>query len=363
MRIPVGLVRRGVWCVPLSLMLSLVLPSAVATPAPQESSRIPFAERFRAVQHGGLVRAANSSITCRSAVAEGAKPCSQARSGAGTNGDYEMFYSDVDSDPNTYNSTRAELRIPSGSRVSYARLYWGGNLRVGEQKPPEDNGRVLIAEPGGQYQELLADTTIGHRTTGHTDGYQASADVTRLVRESGPGYYTVAQVNVAMGHSRAGAWGGWTLVVAYENSREPMRHLAIWDGFESLGSGRDGLSVRIGDMKIPARASGHAGIVAYNGDRHTGNDTLSVGTGKGGSVRLGDGANPVNDVMNSTIAEYGRNVAGREPDYMNTLGYDSDVFDIGPALKSGGSGLDFRFGTGNESYQVGALFVQADTIR
>ena len=118
--------------------------------------------------------------------------------------------------------------------MTYARLYWGGNLRVGEQKPPKDNGRVLIAEPGGAYKEVLADTVVGHRAAHGADAFQASADVTQLVRDSGQGLYTVAQVNVAKGRSAAGAWGGWTLVVAYENPAEPLRDLSVWDGFDAL---------------------------------------------------------------------------------------------------------------------------------
>lgn len=378
MRMPTALAVRGALGALLSLTLSAALPSAVAATAPQqpsessessgpsessESSRIPFAERYRAVQHGGVVRAANSSITCRSAAATGALPCGAARGGAGANGDYEMFYVDVDDDPNTYNSSRAQLELPAGSRVSYARLYWGGNLRVGEQKPAKDNDRVLIAEQGGSYKEVLADTVTGHRTTAHTDAFQASADVTPLVRRSGAGEYTVAQVNVAMGRSAAGAWGGWTLVVAYENEREPLRHIALWDGFEALGPTRKNRSVALSGMSIPARASGHAGVVAYNGDRGAGNDSLSVRADSRSAVRISDSANPVNDVMNSSIADYGTSVDSRRPAYRNTLGYDSDVFDIAPALRSGGSALTFRFGTRDEGYLTGALFLQADARR
>lgn len=148
-----------------------------------------------------------------------------------------MFYSEVDKDPDTYNSTRAELKVPQGAKVAYARLYWGGNLRVGEQKPPEDNGRVLVAEPGGAYKEVLADTVIGHRSDAGSDAYQASADVTPLVRKGGAGMWTVAQLNIAMGHSAVGAWGGWTLVVAYEHPKEPLRRVSVHDGFDGLVPG------------------------------------------------------------------------------------------------------------------------------
>ncbi|WP_201452524.1 DUF3344 domain-containing protein [Streptomyces sp. HM190] len=342
---------------------------APATAAPQappapEAERLAFTERYRAVQHGGIVRAANSSITCRvpsvPAPLPGDSSCSAARAGrTGVNGDFDMFYIDVDRDPNTYNSSRGEVRLPRGARVSYARLYWGGNLRVGEQKPPKDNGRVLIAEPGGQYKEVLADNVVGHRVARGADAYQASADVTRLVRSSGSGLYTVAQVNVAMGRSAAGAWGGWTLMVAYENPAEPLRHLAMWDGFDALAKGGE---QRIGmrGPAFPKRARGQVGLVAYNGDRGRTGDSLTVSTGQGAAVALHDAANPADDVLNSTISGPGTAGVRRTPAYSNTLGYDSDVLELGDGIRRGGDQLAFRIVSQRDAAWVGALFVAVD---
>jgi hypothetical protein len=354
---------RGAVCAVVSLALSAALSSAAAAPAPRESSRIPFNERYHVTQHGGIARAANSSVTCGHAVVGANSPCASAQLGVtGANSDYQMAYIDIDADANTYNSSSADLRMPPGSRVSYARLYWGGNLRAGEQKPAKDDGRVLIAEPGGQYKQVLADTVGGHRTTSRTDGFQASADVTKLVRASGSGAYTVAQVNVAKGHSTAGTWGGWTLVVAYENAQQPLRKLALWDGYEPLEATGGEVVVNLKGMRIPTRSRGLAGLVAYNGDRGTGNDTFSVAVDGKRPQLLNDAANPVNDVMNSTITDFGQETV-RQPAHRNTLGFDSDVFDITPALASGGDRLTFRFGAGNEGYLLGALFVQADSGR
>ncbi|MEU0900621.1 DUF3344 domain-containing protein [Streptomyces massasporeus] len=329
----------------------------VAAPAP-EAERLSFTERYRALQHGGIVRAANASITCRTAQSPS---CPEVQAGGpGVNGDFDMFYVDVDRDANTYNSSRAEVRLPNGSRVTYARLYWGGNLRVGEQKPPQDNGRVLIAEPGGEYKELLADTTVGHRVMDGMDAFQASADVTRLVREGGAGLYTVAQINIAMGRSTAGAWGGWTLVVAYENPAEPLRHLAVWDGFTPLGPGA-GQEIGLSGLGFPAGAWGRAGLVTYNGDRGTGGDSLTVTSGQSESA-LTSAANPRDDVLNSTISEPGAD-ASRVPAYANTLGYDSDVFDLGSALQHGGDRATFRIQSQQDAAWAGVLFVAVDARR
>ena len=370
MRISPGLLLRRAM-VGVFALAAICTPGGTATAAPpvaeksgKEAARLAFAPRYRALQHGGIVRAANASISCRATLGTcaGVRKGERLASGTGgtkaaVNGDFDMFYVDVDSDPNTYNSSRAEVRVPQGGRVSYARLYWGGNLKVGEQKPPKDNGRVLIAEPGGEYKELLADSVVGHRVARGADAFQASADVTKLVRESGSGLYTVAQINVAMGRSTAGAWGGWTLVVAYEKAAEPLRHLAVWDGFDTLESRKGDVPlVRLAELKFPAGANGRAGLVAYNGDRGSPGDSLTVSVA-GRTTVLGDAANPLDDVLNSTI---GGAASERVPAYANTLGYDSDVFELGTALRHGGDQLAFRLVSQRDAAWAGALFVAVD---
>lgn len=355
------------------LGFSLALPAAGAVSAPAEMPEIPFTQRYAAVQHGGFVRASNSGISCDRREDPDAEPCGAVRQGAaGVNSEFYMFYSDLDRDPNTYNSTRAELLVPAGARITYARLYWGGNLRVGEQKPPEDNGRVLIAEPGGAYKEVLADTRVGHRTADGSDAYQASADVTPLVRRFGAGLWTVAQVNIARGHSDVGAWGGWTLVAAYEKPDEPLRRLSLWDGFTALrGAGGpepedgpdSGRTVELTGLNVPPGAPGRVGVVGYDGDRGVLGDSLTVTADSGRRLSVSDAENPFNDVMNSTITEFGRTTFRRQPEHMNNLGYDADVFDLSPALSDGAHNLKFRFEAENQGHFLGVLFVQADARR
>ncbi|MFE2170836.1 DUF3344 domain-containing protein [Streptomyces sp. NPDC059447] len=347
----------------LSCLVVSVSPASGA-PSPKELPRVPFTERYQAVLHGGLVRASNSAIGCRRQESPQAASCAEVgRGAAGVNGDFEMFYNEVDADPDTYNSTRADLRIPQGAKVSYARLYWGGNLRVGEQKPPEDNGRVLVAEPGGAYKEVLADTVMGHRTDAGSDAYQASADVTPMVREGGAGVWTVSQLNVAMGHSEVGAWGGWTLVVAYEHPREPLRRISLWDGFEALEArGGDGV-VRVDGLAAPPGSAGKVGLVGYDGDRGVLGDSLTVTSDSGRRVTIADAENPFNDVMNSTITEFGDHPFARQPEHINNLGYDADVFDLSPALSGGARSLNFGFKGESQGHFLGVLFVQTDARR
>ncbi|MGW4594251.1 DUF3344 domain-containing protein [Streptomyces sp. NPDC004457] len=344
-------------CTTLGVLPVLAAPAAAragARPSPEAAPV--FALRHHAVQRGGFVRAANASVGCR---APKASACRAVRTGGtGANADADMVYVDVDDDPRTYDSSRAEVRVPEGGRVTYARLYWGGNPRAGERKPPHDNGRVLVAGPGGTYKEVLADTVEGHRVADGANAFQASADVTRLVRQSGSGLYTVAQVNIATGRPAAGAWGGWTLVVAYENPAEPLRELALWDGLESLDTP---VEVRLAGTRVPAGAGGRVGLVAYAGDRGSVGETFTLSVGpRRTPVALHDSVNPQDDVLNSTISEPGDVPVRRIPDYADTLGYDSDMFDLGRALRRGGDQPGFRLVSHADAAWAGALFAAVD---
>ncbi|MFR9725721.1 DUF3344 domain-containing protein [Streptomyces sp. MS19] len=349
--------RIALYLLSVFALLCAAVPTAVA--APGDGPPAPFAERFRAVQHGGFARAANAVITCGTAADDGAPDCADAQAGGtARSGQYAMAYIDTDDDANTYNSSSAELRLPPGSRVSYARLYWSANIRVGELKPSADNGRILLAEPGGRYKEVLADSPVGQHDSGEDSVFSASADVTALVRSAQPGAWTVGQINTAGGHSPEGGWGGWTLVVAYENPDEPLRELVLWDGLETVGQGRE-LSLAADGLDIPAGADGRLGLVAGGGDRGVDGDQVTVRVPGGPATPLADAANPAGDVLNGTVSDLGDPRTARTPAYAHTLGYDADVLDISHALTDGADGLGVGLGGGRDRYHLGAVFLQA----
>ncbi|MFJ9410964.1 hypothetical protein [Streptomyces sp. NPDC101393] len=66
--------------------------------------------------------------------------------------------------------------------------------------------------------------------------------------------------------------------------------------------------------------------------------------------------------MNSGITDYGRGNSLR-PACRNSLGFDSDVFGIRPALRSGGDRHTFRFAARDEGYLLRRHFAQTDTRR
>ncbi|MCH0558394.1 hypothetical protein I3F55_16965 [Streptomyces sp. MUM 16J] len=66
------------------------------------------------------------------------------------------------------------------------------------------------------------------------------------------------------------------------------------------------------------------------------------------------------DVLTSTISVPGGVPTRRIPAYANTHGYDSDVFDLGAALRRSGDQLGFRLVAHRDAAWAGALLVAVD---
>ena len=133
--------------------------------------------------------------------------------------------------------------------------------------------------------------------------------------------------------------------------------LAGWEGFDAPAEPTsDGPLLRSAELPFPAGADGRAGLVARNGDRGSAGGSLTVSVA-GRTTALGDAADPVDDVLNSAV---GPADSERVPAYANTLGYASDVFEPGTALRRGGDQPAFRLVSQRDAAWAGALFVAVD---
>lgn len=354
-------VLRGV-AVPAVLFAVLgVAPYGGGRPQepPPERNEIPFAERWSADLHGGLARIGNSAVTCDEKRdqyrIEDAAPCVEARNAEGRSGynnNYQMTLRP---------RTSANLVLPAGSQVVHAQLYWGGTHGMDSPNGPkmltdEQISRVTLTSPDGTPVPVTADSPIG-RFRGEVDyAYQTTADVTDIVAAAGPGTYTLSDFGaVATPYS----YGGWTLVVAYENAAEPMRRVTLYDGYRAVESDAKPVRIVVNAVKEPKHdwPQGTLGYVAYDGDRTLTGDQVSVRAPHSVLFPLADKANPVQDAMNSTADGFPRTPADRD-----TFGWDADEFDVTGAMWPGDSqlGIDFSTTDDGDGYQVGAVYTQVD---
>jgi len=349
---------------------------------------LPIKTRFRANMHGDITRAGNTLMTCdehKAPVVKGDASCLDARKGVGKgifNNNYDMKY--VNQYPGRfklpaaegggyeqlYSSSGSQLKLPPNSTVKFARLYWGGTRGIGTTILPLSKvDGVLFKAPGDRdYREVNTDPSykdLGWMTgvgegNAREHGYQASADVTDIVKKAGSGNYIVADMDsVVKPHS----WGGWSLVVAYENCDLPYRHVELSDGFQIELPQSAPVDLTIKGIETPRHGPIHAdlGFIVYDGDRTYTGDSVSVKSTNGPLTVLHTWDKPANDFMDSTIENETPFIpVVRTPSYENQMGYDSNRIDISKVIRHGDKSLNFVFDTKDDGFQVGAIYSAVD---
>jgi hypothetical protein len=337
-----------------TLLAALVVGLAVLPAAPASADRA-YSLRYGQVERGDIAMAANTIVTCP----EGAPNCANARNATGTvlrNSAWVMVPIDIDSDPSTFDSSSADLKLPAGATVLYAGLYWGSDTKAmpeGVDAPnPAARGTMRLAAPDGSgYRTITASTVDSDRYFPHR--YQGFADVTALVREAGAGTYTAANVQASTGKDQ---YGGWGLVVAYRDPSKPVRWLGLYDGFRDFG-GDDAADVPITGFRTPPSGTVRAdfGMLAYEGDLGVQPDTARIN-----NRDLVDPLHAPNNYWNATITDHGSHVTTRNPNYVNTLGMDANVMGIDGFLGNDATSAMLHMEVATDLVMPGAMTLVSD---
>ncbi len=334
----------------------------LAMPAAAQADR-PFSGRFSANTQGDITIAANSIESCLDAL----PVCANVRNAVGgavsrnNNNDQTVTWVDTDGDPATFDSSSADLTLPTGASVLFAGLYYGGRLNAGTGGSPAPSpgarNTVLFKAPGDSDYRSLTASQVDDAST----QYQGFVDVTGIVGAAGPGTYTTANVQVGTGRSDSGS-GGWALVVAYGDPAAPSRNLSVFDGMQSVGSSSTVLIPLSGfQTPLSGPVASTVGLVAYEGDLGTPGDGAQIqGRPPAYVSPLSNAVNLANNVFNSTISNAGAFVTSRTPSFQNNLGYDADLFRTTNVLGNGQTSTQVRLSTSGDAYQPGVVTLATD---
>ncbi|WP_020525107.1 sigma-70 family RNA polymerase sigma factor [Catelliglobosispora koreensis] len=288
------------------LRVRLTAPHATATSATALGKMQPagLSATFAAQLPATVVTGGNTLMTCPLLMLG----CLSARYGGSllggiNNGDYHMTgYADPAAPQGTpAHSWVSGATIAVRGKVAWAGLYWSGS------GPAPSLSRAHLLVPGkNAYQSVDAqriDRVSGADFT--QPAYQASADVTALVRGSSGGSWWVAVDHGAFA-SGPGSYGGWALVIVVEDGG-PLRTVTVLDGFVPM-RGTQSISTAIyGRPGAEARFA----FVGWEGDRGLSGDQLKVGGQPAGG---GDATNIAASRADGTAAGW------------NTFGVDTRCF-------------------------------------
>ncbi len=230
---------------------------------------------------------------------------------------------------------------------------------------------IRLKVPGSStYQTLNASTNnIYYPGTGvNAEIYSAFVDVTNIVNAAGEGTYTVADLATSAGNGGAtGFFGGWTLVVVYENFKMEYRDISIFDGHAFIQAVTTGTnySIELPISGFKARQNGPVavkiGLIAGEGDRSIPGDYLGIRQQSNGQfLQLSpDGTPNDSNFFRSRIELLG---AARNPSFENNTGLDVIVLELNNTNKNiitnNDSSTVIRFGTRQDLYTL-PLFVMA----
>lgn len=244
------------------------------------------------------------------------------------------------------NSSSARLELPANSTIQKASLYWSGS------GSSVDNSVVFAGTAVSATVTYTENFTAGSDSF---DFFSAKADVTALVSNSVSANYTVSGLSfdgTGAYCTRKAAYGGWALVVVYENASEPLRVINVFDGFQSFRGQSITLTPNNFVIGNPANGGKHAHIT-WEGDQAN-SSNLGVFTEEliFNSNTLSHGSdNPVNNQFNSVSKNTQSGFA------RNTSGVDIDVYEIGPYISAGATSVSTTYSSGGDLVLLSAEII------
>ncbi len=225
--------------------------------------------------------------------------------------------------------------------------------------------KVKFKHENGVYQSITANTDDIYYPSGtFSNIYVAYAEVTDIVKQYGEGNYFVADMAIAE-ESRTdgtGYFGGWGLIVVYENSHMKWRNITIFDGYAMLNADDNAYqtidisgfkSVQVGHVNMKL------GMMAAEGDVNISGDYAQIENVAGSYVYLSPTDGSVSTSATSSYNNYfrsGINVGGynRNPNYENNMGIDITMITLdnenNSILENEQTSSSFRFGTSQDLY-------------
>ncbi|WP_271785306.1 Calx-beta domain-containing protein [Aquimarina algiphila] len=273
-----------------------------------------------------------------------------------------MGYASIDG--TTINSSSANLTLPPGATVAWAGLYWGGSYNstfggITNPDPSLSLQQVQFREPGaGTYTAVNANLT--NIETGSFAGwntFMSFADVTSIVQTSGSGSYTVADIPLITGSAFTGPFGGWTMVIIYEDPSDITRSVSIWDGFDFFGFGAND-SFTVTGLLTPSTGAFDTDAGYFGMDGDSGGFTGDFVAINGNT--LSNALNPANNTLNSTISKFGVDVGGRNPNQSFNWGIDADIFDATGFVPNNATTLNVDLGSASEGIWGGVFAVSTE---
>lgn len=337
----------------IALLSCLLLTNLIV----QAQVAVPFTVRYQDNLKGDMTLISNNIVNRQTSTQTPNDPYNTLGNSSEYNDNLNMKYIDVDGDATTFSSSTADLILPTSgcNKIVYAGLYWSTTYRFnnGYSTSPGDGDNVRATD-FNQVKIKLPGTTTYQNVTGQLifDGftdpnfvanspYACYADITSLVTglTNPEGQYTLANIRATQGFvNGGGVSGGWTIFFVYENPTMTGKFITAYDGFAGVRSTIGQTDINFTGFTtlpppFPVRAK--LASAALEGDnRITGDQLLFKAASNATFTPLSNTLNVANNFFNSRITVDNLDFTTRNPNSLNTLGYDGDIINIANPLNN-----------------------------
>jgi gliding motility-associated-like protein len=268
------------------------------------------------------------------------------------NGRYDFTFVGNTLNPSENNTTptctilttsSANLNLRPGDRVLKAYLYWAGS-------GPGDfdiqlNGSAITAQRNFPLSAINTDLR-------RRDYFSAFADVTTQVQTTGNGTYTVSGLDLTewatsnLYCSIKTNFGGWAIMVVYQNDTLPLNQLNLYDGLQYVPTE---INVTLPSLNVIDNDGAKIGFIAWEGDADLDvSETLTINGDTISELPL----NPRTNAFNGTNSITGSNTM---------YNMDLDIYDIQNHIAIGDESADIKLTSGQDFVMINAIITKLNS--
>ena len=226
--------------------------------------------------------------------------------------------------------------------------------------------QVKLKKAGDTYQTITANSNdIYYPTADDGYMYSAYAEVTDYVKANGLGEYFVADIALQKGNGGGtGFYGGWGLIVVYENSKMKWRDVTLFDGHAYVAGGNYTYELPVSGFNTVQQGPVDVklGLMAGEGDVGISGDQFKIRNAANSNwVNLSHGDNTTNNFFNSSIYTGGN---ARNPNLKNNTGLDISMFTLNNDDKSlmtnNQTSTRFQYNSTQDTYIIFCIAMAVD---
>ncbi|OGS82707.1 MAG: hypothetical protein A3G95_01985 [Flavobacteria bacterium RIFCSPLOWO2_12_FULL_31_7] len=244
--------------------------------------------------------------------------------------------------PSIFTTSDASLSLTSGDVIESAYLYWAGC----------GTGDFDVKLNG---TDITATRTFSNvLVQGNTyNFFSAFADVTTQVQSTGPGVYTLSDLDVTsflpLHFQNRTNFAGWALIVVYKNPALPLNQLNIYDGMQVVSVFSNFLDVSLDALNVIDNVDAKIGFLAWEGDSGIAvTESLKIN----GNVISNPPLNPANNAFNSTNSVTNSNAL---------YNMDLDIYNIENNIGVGDTSALIQLSSGQDYVMVNAIVTKLNS--